>query len=156
MHADLRTTYGWCNPTLALVRRCYNFVVCTAVHGLNCTGSISCRLQQIYHISSQQSLSILLSFITPNGSTDKNAIIYTKCKNTFTKQNIKKITNYDCIYYLKNAVSTKCRYKLLRDVECCCTIAVVVVYIAIMIILAVALTLTLVVIAVGVIFYLRR
>jgi len=27
---------------------------------------------------------ILLSFITPNGSTDKNTIIYTKYKNTFT------------------------------------------------------------------------
>jgi len=32
---------------------------------------------------------LLLSFITPNGSTEKNTIIYTKYKNTFTKQNIK-------------------------------------------------------------------
>ena len=32
---------------------------------------------------------LLLSFITPNGSRNKNTIIYTKYKNTFTKQNIK-------------------------------------------------------------------
>jgi len=32
---------------------------------------------------------LLLSFITPNGSTEKNTIIYTKYKNKFTKQNIK-------------------------------------------------------------------
>jgi len=34
-------------------------------------------------------LHALLSFIMPNGSTDKNTIIYTKYKNTFAKQNIK-------------------------------------------------------------------
>ena len=32
---------------------------------------------------------LLLSFIMPNGSTEKNTIIYTKYKNTFTKLNIK-------------------------------------------------------------------
>ena len=51
----------------------------------------------------------------PNGSTDKNTIIYTKYKNTFTKQNIK--TDYKLrlqfILYKKIAVSTKCRHKLL-------------------------------------------
>jgi len=34
-------------------------------------------------------INILLSFIMPHGSTEKNTIIYTKYKNTFTKQNIK-------------------------------------------------------------------
>jgi len=37
----------------------------------------------------QHKLLLLLSFITPNDSTGKNTIIYTKYKNTFTKQNIK-------------------------------------------------------------------
>jgi len=40
---------------------------------------------------------LLLSFIMPNGSTDKNTIIYTKCKNTCAKQNTTEhwIDNWD-------------------------------------------------------------
>ena len=44
---------------------------------------------RVYAVISAPGLGLLLSFIMPNGSTDKNTIIDTKYKNTFTKQNIK-------------------------------------------------------------------